>query len=91
VIRWRTVRRVAATVFVGLPAAGAVAAAGVAGRPGRSTPPAAARAARAVQWPAYSPGRAAPIQRSRPAPADVVPGADADRHAAAGGLSCPWG
>jgi hypothetical protein len=53
--------------------------------------PAAARAARAVQWPAYSPGRAAPIQRSRPAPADVVPGADADRHAAAGGLSLPVG
>ena len=33
---------------------------------------AAARAARAVAWPAYSPGRAAPIQRSRPAPADGV-------------------
>jgi putative intracellular protease/amidase len=35
-------------------------------------PAAAERAARAVAWPAYSPGRAAPIQRSRPAPADVV-------------------
>jgi putative intracellular protease/amidase len=33
---------------------------------------AAARAARAVAWPAYSPGRAAPIQRLRPAPADGV-------------------
>jgi transcriptional regulator GlxA family with amidase domain len=33
---------------------------------------AAARAARAVAWPAYSPGRAAPIQRLRPAPADLV-------------------
>jgi putative intracellular protease/amidase len=35
-------------------------------------PGAAARAARAVQWPAYSPGEAAPIERLRPAPADVV-------------------
>jgi putative intracellular protease/amidase len=35
-------------------------------------PAAAARAARAVAWPAYSPGRAAPIQRLRPAPADGV-------------------
>jgi putative intracellular protease/amidase len=35
-------------------------------------PAAAVRAARAVEWPAYSPGRPAPIQRSRPAPADVV-------------------
>ena len=35
-------------------------------------PAAAAQAARAVAWPAYSPGRAAPIQRSRPTPADVV-------------------
>jgi putative intracellular protease/amidase len=35
-------------------------------------PAAAERAARAVHWPAYSPGRGAPIQRSRPAPADVV-------------------
>jgi putative intracellular protease/amidase len=33
---------------------------------------AAARAARAVAWPAYSPGRAAPIPRLRPAPADLV-------------------
>jgi transcriptional regulator GlxA family with amidase domain len=33
---------------------------------------AAARAAQAVAWPAYSPGRPAPIRRSRPAPADVV-------------------
>jgi hypothetical protein len=33
---------------------------------------AAARAARAVAWPAYSPGGPAPIERSRPAPADVV-------------------
>jgi putative intracellular protease/amidase len=35
-------------------------------------PAAARRAARAVHWPAYSPGRAAAIRRSRPAPADVV-------------------
>jgi putative intracellular protease/amidase len=35
-------------------------------------PTAAARAAQAVAWPAYSPGAAAPIRRSRPAPADVV-------------------
>jgi putative intracellular protease/amidase len=33
---------------------------------------AAGRAARAVNWPAYSPGRSAPIKRLRPAPADVV-------------------
>lgn len=33
---------------------------------------AAARAARAVAWPAYSPGGPAPIRRLRPAPADVV-------------------
>jgi putative intracellular protease/amidase len=33
---------------------------------------AAERAARAVAWPAYSPGAVAPIERSRPAPADVV-------------------
>jgi putative intracellular protease/amidase len=33
---------------------------------------AAAKAARAVAWPAYHPGGPAPIQRSRPAPADVV-------------------
>jgi transcriptional regulator GlxA family with amidase domain len=33
---------------------------------------AAARAARAVAWPVYSPGGPAPIPRSRPAPADVV-------------------
>ena len=35
-------------------------------------PVAAQRAARAVAWPAYSPGGPAPIRRSRPAPADVV-------------------
>jgi putative intracellular protease/amidase len=35
-------------------------------------PAAAARAAQAVHWPAYSPGAAAPIERSRPAPADLV-------------------
>jgi putative intracellular protease/amidase len=35
-------------------------------------PAAAARAARAVHWPAYSPGRPAPIRRSRLAPSDVV-------------------
>jgi transcriptional regulator GlxA family with amidase domain len=35
-------------------------------------PAAAAKAARAVAWPAYSPGGPAPIRRSRPAPADVV-------------------
>jgi putative intracellular protease/amidase len=35
-------------------------------------PAAAERAARAVDWPAYSPGGAAPIQRSRPAPPDLV-------------------
>jgi transcriptional regulator GlxA family with amidase domain len=35
-------------------------------------PAAAAQAARAVHWPAYSPGEPAPIRRSRPAPADVV-------------------
>jgi len=35
-------------------------------------PAAAAQAARAVHWPAYSPGGPAPIQRSRPAPADLV-------------------
>jgi putative intracellular protease/amidase len=35
-------------------------------------PAAAAQAARAVHWPAYSPGAATPIQRSRLAPADVV-------------------
>jgi transcriptional regulator GlxA family with amidase domain len=34
--------------------------------------PAAAQAARAVAWPAYSPGAAAPIRRLRPAPADTV-------------------
>jgi putative intracellular protease/amidase len=33
---------------------------------------AAAKAARAVHWPAYSPGGPAPIQRSRPAPPDLV-------------------
>ena len=33
---------------------------------------AAARAAQAVHWPAYSPGAPAPIRRSRPAPADTV-------------------
>jgi putative intracellular protease/amidase len=33
---------------------------------------AAARAAKAVHWPAYSPGGAAPIRRLRPAPADLV-------------------
>jgi transcriptional regulator GlxA family with amidase domain len=39
----------------------------------RTLGPAAARqAARAVEWPAYSPGGAAPIRRSRPAPADLV-------------------
>jgi transcriptional regulator GlxA family with amidase domain len=36
-MRWRTVRRVAATVFVGLPAAGAVAAAGIAGATGEAS------------------------------------------------------
>ena len=35
-------------------------------------PAAAAQAAQAVHWPAYSPGGPAPIQRSRPAPPDVV-------------------
>jgi transcriptional regulator GlxA family with amidase domain len=35
-------------------------------------PAAAGQAARAVQWPTYSPGGPAPIQRSRPAPADLV-------------------
>ena len=35
-------------------------------------PATAQRAAQAVHWPAYSPGAAAPIQQSRPAPADVV-------------------
>jgi putative intracellular protease/amidase len=35
-------------------------------------PAAAGRAARAVAWPAYSPGGAASIRRSRPAPADAV-------------------
>jgi hypothetical protein len=35
-------------------------------------PDAAGKAARAVAWPAYSPGGPAPIQRSRPAPADLV-------------------
>ena len=35
-------------------------------------PAAAERAARAVAWPDWSPGEPAPIQRSRPAPADVV-------------------
>jgi putative intracellular protease/amidase len=35
-------------------------------------PAAAAQAAQAVAWPDYSPGRAAPIRRSRPAPADMV-------------------
>jgi putative intracellular protease/amidase len=35
-------------------------------------PAAAAKAARAVAWPAYSPGAPAAIERSRPAPADVV-------------------
>jgi putative intracellular protease/amidase len=39
---------------------------------------AAEQAARAVAWPAYHPGRAAPIQRSRPAPADVVAVLSAD-------------
>jgi transcriptional regulator GlxA family with amidase domain len=33
---------------------------------------AAAKAARAVHWPAYHPGGAAPIRRNRPAPADLV-------------------
>jgi transcriptional regulator GlxA family with amidase domain len=35
-------------------------------------PAAAERAAQAVGWPAYSPGGAAPIRRSRPAPPDLV-------------------
>jgi transcriptional regulator GlxA family with amidase domain len=35
-------------------------------------PAAAQRAARAVRWPAYSPGGPAAIRRSRPAPADLV-------------------
>jgi transcriptional regulator GlxA family with amidase domain len=35
-------------------------------------PATAAQAAQAVHWPAYSPAGAAPIQRNRPAPADVV-------------------
>jgi len=35
-------------------------------------PAAAAQAARAVHWPAYSPGGPAPIRRFRPAPADLV-------------------
>ena len=35
-------------------------------------PAAAAQAAQAVHWPAYSPGRPAPIQRFRPAPPDLV-------------------
>ena len=35
-------------------------------------PATAQRAAQAVHWPAYSPGAAAPIQQSNPAPADVV-------------------
>jgi len=35
-------------------------------------PAAAAQAARAVQWPDWSPGGAAPIRRLRPAPADLV-------------------
>jgi putative intracellular protease/amidase len=35
-------------------------------------PTAAAQAAQAVAWPAYHPGRAVPIRRSRLAPADVV-------------------
>ena len=35
-------------------------------------PAAAAKAARAVAWPAYHPGGPAAIRRSRPAPADVV-------------------
>ena len=35
-------------------------------------PDAAGRAARAVRWPDYAPGRAAAIARSRPAPADAV-------------------
>jgi putative intracellular protease/amidase len=35
-------------------------------------PAAAAQAARAVHWPAYSPGGPAPIRRSRPAPPDAV-------------------
>jgi transcriptional regulator GlxA family with amidase domain len=35
-------------------------------------PAAAAQAAQAVAWPAYSPGGPAPIRPSRPAPADVV-------------------
>jgi hypothetical protein len=35
-------------------------------------PAAAARAARAVHWPAYSPGGPAPIRRFRPAPPDLV-------------------
>jgi putative intracellular protease/amidase len=33
---------------------------------------AAAKAARAVHWPAYHPGGAAPIRRFRPAPADLI-------------------
>jgi putative intracellular protease/amidase len=36
------------------------------------SPAAAERAAQAVSWPDYSPGVAAPIPRSRPAPTDVV-------------------
>jgi len=35
-------------------------------------PAAAAKAARAVAWPAYHPGGPAAIRQSRPAPADVV-------------------
>jgi transcriptional regulator GlxA family with amidase domain len=35
-------------------------------------PAAAAQAAQAVAWPAYHPGRAAPIRRFRPAPPDLV-------------------
>jgi transcriptional regulator GlxA family with amidase domain len=35
-------------------------------------PAAAAQAAQAVHWPAYSPGRPTPIPRFRPAPADLV-------------------
>jgi putative intracellular protease/amidase len=35
-------------------------------------PAAAAKAAQAVHWPAYSPGEPAAIRRSRPAPADMV-------------------
>ena len=39
---------------------------------GAEVPAAAAKAARAVAWPAYHPGGPAAIRQSRPAPADVV-------------------